>query len=184
LRLCAFALNRTALGSLAVLFASLLAAGCGTKERTVAELDASELLALLQDQQLDPRNYVERDLGRFRVTHPLGGDEGQMHVQFQLVAIVPPARQDRLASVLPHVEKRMRDAVISLVQRTETEYLTDPSLEYFKAEVVTAINRVLQEPILVDVAFSDFSMDRDAGIPWSVSGESKPAGGSHGGGHH
>jgi hypothetical protein len=184
LRLRALASIGTALGSLFLLLASLPAAGCGTKERSVAELDASELLALLQDQQqLDPRNYVERDLGRFRVTHPLGDDEGQMHVQFQLVAILPPARQDRLASVLPHVEKRMRDAVISLVQRTETEYLTDPGLEYFKTEVVSAINRVLQEPLLVDVAFSDFSMDRDAGIPWSGAAESRPAGG-HGGGHH
>jgi flagellar basal body-associated protein FliL len=160
-----------------------LLAGCGSKNRSVAELDASELLVLIQEQQkLDPRNYVESDLGRFRVTHPLGGDDGQMHVQFQLVAILPQARQERLGKVLPHVESRVRDAIISLVQRTETEYLTDPSLEYFKSEVVTTINRVLQEPLLVDVAFSDFSMDRDAGIPWSNAGPSKAAGG-HGGGH-
>ncbi len=161
-----------------------LFAGCGTKPRTVAELDASELLALIQEQQkLDPRNFVESDLGRFRVTHPLGGDNGQMHVQFHLIAILPQARKDRLAQVLPHVESRVRDAIISLVQRTETEYLTDPSLEYFKSEVVTTINRVLQEPLLVDVAFSDFSMDRDAGMPWSGPSQSKPAGGN-GGGHH
>jgi hypothetical protein len=160
-----------------------LLAGCGSKSRSVAELDASELLALIQEQQkLDPRNFVESDLGRFRVTHPLGGDQGQMHVQFQLVAILPLARKERLGQVLPHVESRVRDAIISLVQRTETEYLTDPSLEYFKSEVVTTINRVLQEPLLVDVAFSDFSMDRDAGIPWSSAPPSKPAGG-HGGGH-
>ena len=158
-----------------------LFAGCGTKERSVAELDASELLALLQDQQkLDPKNYVETDLGRYRVTHPLGGDQGQIHVQFQLVAILPQARLDRLATVLPHYERRVRDAIISLVQRTETEYLTDPGLEYFKTEVVSTINRVLQEPLIVDVAFSDFSMDRDAGMPWSVPAperESKPTGG-------
>ena len=153
----------------------------------MAELDASELLSLLQDQQqLDPRNYIESDLGRYRVTHPLGGNDGQMHVQFQLVAILPQAREGRLAELLPPVEKRVRDAVISLVQRTETEYLTDPGLEYFKAEVVRAINRVLQEPLLVDVAFSDFSMDRDAGMPWSGPAEGKPvrSGGHGGGGHH
>lgn len=169
---------------LLVWLASLgLLAGCGSKSRSVAELDASELLALIQDQQkLDPRNYVESDLGRFRVTHPLGGDQGQMHVQFQLVAVLPQARQQRLKEVLPHVESRVRDAIISLVQRIETEYLTDPSLEYFKSEVVTTINRVLQEPLLVDVAFSDFSMDRDAGLPWSNAAPSKPPDG-RGGGH-
>jgi hypothetical protein len=170
----------------AALLACLIVAGCGTKtERSVAELDASELLSLIQDQQkLDPRNYIETDLGRFRVTHPLGGNEGQIHVQFQLVALLPLARQDRLGKVLPHVEKRVRDAIISLVQRTETEYLTDPGLEYFKTEVVSTINRVLQEPLIVDVVFSDFSMDRDAGMPWSGPAEkAKPAGG-HGGGHH
>ncbi|HZN34008.1 MAG TPA: flagellar basal body-associated FliL family protein [Pirellulaceae bacterium] len=164
-----------------VLLLGFLIAGCGEKPRSVAELDASELLALIQDQQhLDPRNHVETDLGRFRITHPLAAGEGQMHVQFQLVAILPQARQERLAELLPPVEKRVRDAVISLVQRSETEYLTDPGLEYFKAEVVRAINRVLQEPLVVDVAFSDFSMDRDDGMPWSVPAperESKPAGG-------
>jgi hypothetical protein len=168
-----------------VLWASLLAClGCSQKTRTVTELEASELLSLMQDQQkLDPRNYVESDLGRFRITHPLGGNEGQLHVQFQLVAILPQARLDRLGKVLPHYERRVRDAIISLVQRTETEYLTDPGLEYFKTEVVSTINRVLQEPLIVDVVFSDYSMDRDAGMPWSGPAEAKPAGG-HGGGHH
>jgi len=181
LRLCALASKLSALASIALVLACLLTAGCGKKERSVAELDASELLALIQDQQkLDPRNYVETDLGRFRVTHPLGSDQGQMHVQFQLVAILPQARLERLNTVLPHYERRFRDAIISLVQRTETEYLTDPGLEYFKTEVVSTINRVLQEPLVVDVAFSDFSMDRDAGMPWSGPAENaKPAGGGH-----
>jgi hypothetical protein len=179
LRLCAFASKLAACG-LILVCACLPIAGCGKKERSVTELDGSELLALIQEQQqLDPKNYVESDLGRFRVTHPLGGDQGQIHVQFQLVVILPQARLERLTAVLPHYERRVRDAIISLVQRTETEYLTDPGLEYFRTEVVSTINRVLQEPLVVDVVFSDFSMDRDAGMPWSGPAESQPAGGHH-----
>ena len=49
----------------------------------------------------------------------------------------------------------------------------------------TLLNRILQERLLIDVAFSDFSTDREAGMPWSLpAGEVKPpSGGGHGGGH-
>jgi hypothetical protein len=90
----------------------------------------------------------------------------------------------RLTEVWPKFEKRVRDAIISLVQRTETEHLSDPSLTLFKEEVAATVNRVLQERLLVDVAFSDFSTDHEPGIPWSMpAGEVKPPSGGHGGGH-
>ena len=162
-----------------------LVAGCGKPPKSAAELDASELLALLQERQhVDAKSFAEADLGRFRVTHKLP-DEAHLYVQFHLFGVLPEQRQPRLAEVWPKYEKRVRDAVIVLVQRTETEHLCDPSLTLFKEEVAAAINRVLQERLLADVAFSDFSTDREAGMPWSMpAGEAKPSGGGHGGGHH
>lgn len=161
-------------------------AGCGQETvRSSAELDAAELLALFQErQQADAKNFVEADLGRFRVTHSLAEGDGQLYVQFHLFGVLPQERQERLNEVLPKYEKRVRDAVIGLVQRTETEHLTDPSLTFFKEEVAATVNRILQERLLVDVAFSDFSTDREAGMPWSLPAAApKEKSGGHGGGH-
>jgi flagellar basal body-associated protein FliL len=170
----------------AVALAVCLSAGCSQSEKkTAAELDASELLALFQErQQVDAKHFVEVDLGRFRVVHKLDSGEGHLYVQFHLFGILPLDRQSRLEVLWPQFEKRARDAVIAVVQRTETEHLSDPSLSFFKEEVTAGVNRVLQERLLVDVVFSDFSTDAEPGMPWSAPVvEAKPSGGGHGGGH-
>jgi flagellar basal body-associated protein FliL len=139
----------------------LVLSGCSRSTRSTAGMEANELLEFVQQQQQkDPSAYIEYDLGKFRVSHPLPGGEGQVMVTFQLYGVLPPARQSQLKRLLPRYENRMRDAVISLVQRTQTEHLTDPSLAYFKADLVAAINRVLQDRVLADVAFSEYSIER------------------------
>lgn len=165
--------------------AALLLIGCSKPTKSAAELDAGELLALFQERQhVDAKSFVEMDLGRFRVAHKLASGEGQLYVQFHLFGVLPQQRQPRLAELWPQYEKRTRDAIISLVQRTETEHLSDPSLSFFKEEVANTVNRVLQERLLIDVAFSDFSTDREPGMPWSeLPGEGKASSGGHGGGH-
>ena len=170
----------------AVAIAICLTSGCSKSEKkSAAEMDASELLALFQERQhVDAKNFVEMDLSRFRVVHKLAGGEGQLYVQFHLFGILPQDRQSRMAVLWPQFEKRARDAVTSLVQRTEPEHLSDPSLAFFKEEVAAAINRILQERLLIDVVFSDFSTDREPGMPWSAPAtEAKPSGGGHGSGH-
>ena len=160
-----------------------LASGCSKPTKSAVEMDAGELLALFQERQhVDAKNFAETDLGRFRVAHKLSSGEGQLYVQFHLFGILPQERQPRLLQLWPQFEMRARDAVISLVQRTETEHLSDPSLAYFKEEVAASINRVLQERLLIDVAFSDFSTDREPGMPWSAPNDAKPSGGGQGGG--
>jgi hypothetical protein len=156
-------------------------AGCGQARNSATDLEASELLALLQERQHgESRSLVETDLGRFRITHQLAEGDGQLHVQFHLIGVLPEERQPRFAQVWPHREKRVRDAIISLCQRTETEHLADPNLTLFKEEIVATVNRMLQERLILDVAFSDFSTDREAGMPWSMPATTKPSGGGHG----
>lgn len=167
-----------------------LGAGCSSPASSTTGLDPGELLALLHERhQGDARFYVEVDLGRFRVTHPLASGEGHLFVQFHLIGLVPQDRRAHLEAIWPRFEKRVRDAIITLVQRTETAHLADPSLTFFKEEVVATVNRVLQERLLADVAFSDFSTDREPGTPWSMPVPEAKAGGEHGksgghGGHH
>lgn len=164
----------------------LLLAGCSHPAPPSATLDPGELLALLHERQHgDARYFVEVDLGRFRVTHPLSSGDGQLYVQFHLIGLVPEDRRTHLEAIWPRFEKRVRDAIITLVQKTETAHLADPSLTFFKEEVVGTVNRVLQERLLADVAFSDFSTDREPGTPWSVPVAEGKSGGEHGksGGH-
>lgn len=122
--------------------------------------DASDLLDLLEaGGQHDPSRFVEIDLGTFRVTHKLADEQHAVLVKFRLFGIVSENKQEHLHEELPKFDKRIRDAVISLVQKTEAEQLAEPSLKWLKAELVAAINRVVQDRALSDVAFSDFSME-------------------------
>jgi flagellar basal body-associated protein FliL len=166
---------------------ALTVAGCGGSEPAATELGSSELLELLEEQQYDPQGYIEVDLGRFRVTHPLAEGQGQLSVQFHLFGILPEKQKAALEALRPHYENRMRDAVISLVQQSETEHLTDPGLAFFRAEMVNAINRVFQDRVLRDVAFSEYSTDDGFGIPWQNApdeGKSKKKSSGHGGHGH
>jgi hypothetical protein len=173
---------RAWVGSSWLLAAALcLAAGCGkAKVQSPAALDAGELLELLQAElPLAARNLVEHDLGRFRVSR--AAEDRPVQVQFHLIGVLPAEREERLAELLPEYDKRLRDAVISLVQRVEMDQLADPALAYFKTEIVSAVNGVLREPIVRDVAFSDFSI-ANVTIPWSSPAEAPPKkSGGHGG---
>lgn len=177
--------RRVVIACCALLFCA--GGGCSKPEKTAAEMDAAELLNLLHERQhVDAHNFVEVDLGRYRVSHKVTGGEGALYVQFHLFGVVPQGREKNLAEILPQYEKRTRDAVISLVQRSETEHLCEPSLALLKEEMAATVNRVLRERLLLDVVFSDFSTDREAGIPWSIppGAEPKKESGGHGGGHH
>ncbi len=137
-----------------------------------ASIEAGEILELINDGQrkIDPRGYVEVDLGKFRVTHAAhGDDEALLLVDFQLYGVLPAEKREALEHALPTYNNRLRDAVISLVQRTDTEHLTDPSLAFFKAELVAGVNRVLQERLVRDVVFSDFSVHDAHEAPFPTS---------------
>jgi hypothetical protein len=171
-----------------VALALCLCAGCGKPAKSPAELDASELLTLLQDRQkTDALNFLETDLGRFRITNKQTGGDTPLYVQFHLYGIMPKDREQKFSQLWPKFERRSRDAIISLVQRCEVDQLCDPGLALLKEEVATAINQVLHQRLIVDVAFSDYSTDREAGMPWSIAPGSEakaaPSGGHGGHGH-
>ncbi len=183
--------SQTSVGTLAALCLVASAGGstssCSSTEKPPnASAEANEILDLINDSQkkIDPQGYVEVDLGKFRVTHAVGGtdNEALLLVDFQLYGVLPLERQAALEHALPTYNNRMRDAVISLVQRTDTEHLTDPSLAFFKAELAAAVNRVLQERLVKDVVFSNFSVHDAHEAPFPTSSGSaepkkKPAGG-------
>ena len=70
-------------------------------------------------------------------------------------------RQSQFEEMIEPYAQRMRDAVISAVQRSDLEQLRDPSLGWLKAELLTTINRSLQMRILRDIVFTDFSFEKN-----------------------
>lgn len=150
--------------------ASLLAAtmlpalaGCGGETKAATAVDGIELLDLLeqQDKRHDPKAFVELNLGDYMVSRRGLGNDGVLVVRFQLYGIVSQLQQEKLSHELPGYEKRIRDAVISLAQRTELDQLADPNLAYLKSEITLAVNQVLRGKYVKDVVFSNFSLERD-----------------------
>jgi hypothetical protein len=158
---------------LGILALSALAfASCGTKAIDPAALEARELLDLLdgRNERVALDKYAEVDIGSFKMTLPPKEDEQDLRVSFHLVAIVPESQKIPFETELPHYEKRIRDAAIELVGRTDPEQLAEPSLSHLKEEMVATINRILQKRLIRDVAFSSFSL----GYQWTKE-EAAPA---------
>jgi hypothetical protein len=136
--------------------------GCGAAPQQVAGLDVPELMELLEDEHLkrNPQAFSEVDLGKFKVSRMLPADDGQLLVKFHLIGVVPETKQADFEGELPKYETRVRDAVLSLVQRAEPEHLADPALNYLKSEILKAINDQMHGRLLKSVAFSDLSIER------------------------
>ena len=179
-----FSLSAWKLGIAAVCVLAFVS--CGTQARNPTAMEAGELLDLLdgRNERLDLDKYAEVEIGTFKMTLPassLPADEEKapLRVKFRLIAIVPEGQKLNFETELPKYDKRIRDAVISLVGRTDHDQLAEPSLSYLKSEVVTTINRILQKRLLRDAAFSSFSL----GHQWPKDEEAppkpKPSGGHH-----
>ena len=140
-----------------------LLSGCGGESKAATAVDGIELLDLLQqqDKRHDPKAFVELSLGDYMVSRRGLGGQGILVVRFQLFGIVAATEQEKLTHELPAHEKRIRDAVISLTQRTDLDQLADPNLAYLKSEITLAANDVLRGRVIKNVVFSNFSLERE-----------------------
>jgi hypothetical protein len=157
-----------------------VAAACAScsdsNEKSAAALEAAEILELVSEGQSDPRSDVEVDLGTFRVTHAVAeGDEELLLVDFRLYGVLSGRKQAALDEALPAYINRVRDAIISLVQSIDTEHLTDPSLAFLKSEIIASINRVLQQRLVKDIVFSNFSVHDAHNAPFPTTTAGPPA---------
>ncbi len=160
---------------------ALAFASCGTQATNPAALEATELLDLLDGRKkgLNLEEYAEVDIGSFRMTLAPRGEERALRVGFRLVAIVPESQKATFEAELPKYEKRIRDAAIALVGRTDHEQLAEPSLEYLKGEMVTTINHILQKRLVRDAAFSSFSLGHQWPKEEEAPAKPKPKSGGH-----
>jgi hypothetical protein len=123
--------------------------------------DVERILSLIADKEKkhDPRHYLETDLGEYRVTRP-GREEDEIFVvNFQIFGVLNERDKLKFDESSLGREQRMRDAVLSVVHSAELDDLMDPALDKVKSNLVAAINRILENDYLRDVAFSTFAME-------------------------
>jgi flagellar basal body-associated protein FliL len=123
--------------------------------------DVEKILSLIAEKEKkhDPRRYVEVDLGEFRVTRP-GDDEDEIYVvRFHIYGVLNEQDQPKFDQSAEGRQQRLRDAVLSVVHRAQFDQLMDPALAVVKSELVAAINRIVENDFIRDIAFSTFCME-------------------------
>lgn len=137
--------------------------GCGGSGEEHAEGEehaAAEPELLPPRKRHDPKNYVEVDFGEFFVARLNPEGTERTLVRFRIYGVAPETEQEELTAAVEKRGKRMRDAVIAAIQRTDARHLKDPRLGWIKSELVSTINTSLRCQALRDVVFSDFALIR------------------------
>jgi len=144
-------------GSLIAAVASNL--GC-RKQEVAAVLDASQLLDRYEKDRRrhDPVHFSEVDVGEFTVTKRR--EPAIYYIRFRLYAIVPDNLLEEFANLRETHGERLRGQVRETVQSCDLDQLDDPSLGWLKSELIRSLNHSLESPILRDVVFADFSLEK------------------------
>ena len=106
-----------ALGLSALVLCATLGCG-GEADPNLATMDLIERYEA-QSNRHDPENFVEVDLGKFFVTRRIPDSSSMLLVRFHLYAVTPRDDQVALTDSLQQRNQRMRDSVISIIQRTQ-----------------------------------------------------------------
>ncbi len=176
--------SRYGLSVLMAVTALPLVAGCGG-ERATAVIDAAALLERMEQDRRrhDPHAYSELDLGEYTITWRGGEPTKQdvdppgtrttgnlvpatvltpvsLIIRFHLYAVVSDNRLEECRSLLTTHGERVRSQVRQTVQGSDRGHLEESALGSLKSELIESINQSLQAPILRDVAFAEFALDR------------------------
>lgn len=147
-----------AVGTLSLSLASCGGGGHGSHAK-VAAVDSSHSSAHGEESHSpDSAEMVEVDLGEFTITQRQPGANSILLIRFKIFGVVEHDKKEAFAKLLEERRQRMRDSVITIVQRAGVEQLSDPSLGWLKSELIPAVNKLLRTRMLKDVVFSDFAM--------------------------
>jgi hypothetical protein len=138
---------------------SAVISGC-SRPADDSMLDASALLARYEKDRRrhDPLHFSELDLGKFDVTKRR--ETSILYIRFHLYAVIPDTLIPQFEELQQTHGERMRQTVRETAQSCDLDQLNDPSLGWLKSELISALNDVIQTPLVRDVVFSDFSLER------------------------
>ncbi len=145
--------------SLLLVVACSVLAGC-SKPKEDGMLDATALLAQYEQDRRrhDPLHFSEVDLGDFDVTR--AHNSAILYIRFHLYAIVPDGLVPQFEELQKTHGQRVKQEVRETVQSCGLDQLNDPGLGWLKSKLISSINEVIQAPLVRDVAFSEFSIER------------------------
>ena len=115
----------------------------------VGEQGAGELL--------DKEDQVEVDLGEFTVTAFQPISNTTLRIDFHLYGTVDADDATQFDETWQENTHRLRDQVIMTVRACELAELTDAGLGLIKRKILETSNKILGEPFLRTVVFSEFS---------------------------
>lgn len=137
-------------------------AGCGTASSQDQMIDP---LNLIEDYdpatpRHHPTNLSEVDLGEYYITVPIENSFDMLSIRFRVHAVVPKAKLEAITKSVVEKENRVKDQLMTVVQRIDHQELADPSMTWLKAEMIPVLNRELRSEDIRDVVFSDFTSER------------------------
>ena len=150
---------------LAVVFAECMAAFLFVPDpaETAAMLGAT--IPEEPQEQTDPLDQVkdameeqlEVELGEFHVTAYQPLSNSTMRLDFHLYGTIVKEDEEAFLAAFEENKNRFRDQAIGIFRSSEVTDLTDAKLGLIKRKILETSNKILGEPYLRTIIFSDFS---------------------------
>jgi flagellar FliL protein len=131
-------------------------------EAIAADVAAPEKMALPEEGELFPAvdpgaPKVEVSLGDFSVTSYKPLTNTTLRIDFQLYATIKAEDEEKFAPLFEKNKHRFREQVLVILRSAEMTDLTDAGLGLIKRQILEKTNRLLNEALIQEVIFSEFS---------------------------
>ncbi len=105
----------------------------------------------------EPHETAEVDLGGFKITVFQPAANTTLFVDFHLSGTVKTAQAAEFKSLFDANQFKLRDQVNVIIRSSGMEDFTDAGLGLLKNQILEKTNRTLGKPMLISVAFPEFS---------------------------
>ena len=120
-------------------------------------LAPAEVAAVEQLPESETEDLAEVSVDEFSTTNARAVPGRLVHLTFTLTAVVPADRTaDFERAVGTEHSARVREAVLEVARAAGSEDLDDPRLTDFKRDLADAVNTVLREDLVRELAVSQF----------------------------
>ncbi len=105
----------------------------------------------------EPHESTEVDLGAFKITVFQPAANSTLFVDFHLSGTVKTTQAAEFKAIFDANQFKLRDQVNVIIRGSGMEDFTDAGLGLLKNQILEKTNRTLGKPMLISVAFPEFS---------------------------
>ena len=110
-----------------------------------------------KEEDVDPTEQIEIDLGQFSVTSHQPSSATTMRIEFQLSGTITAQDKEDFEKLLKANHHRFREQVLVILRDAQTPDLVDAQLGLIKRQILEKTNALLGKPLLRAIIVSDFS---------------------------